>query len=88
MDMTRILNPSTTVLAYGYDPESQELHVQFKGYHRKRDGADIPATTYAYSGVPAHVYEGLVKADEDPDAHLGNYHRVHVVGGGYPTRKL
>jgi hypothetical protein len=87
MDM-RDAKTSSNILAYGYDPEARELHVRFKGYHRKMDQTDVPATTYVYQGVPADVHAGMIEADEDAARSLGTYHRQHVIGGGYAVRKI
>jgi hypothetical protein len=43
---------SSTVHSAGYDPKTQQLHVQYKGGTFK----------YVFDGVPESVYQGLLNA--------------------------
>lgn len=44
--------PSSNISAFNYDPETQNLYVQFLGDHPNRHGS-----TYQYSGVPEQIFE-------------------------------
>ena len=53
---------SSNLASVGYDPDTQTLEVTFK------DGS-----TYAYAGVPASAYDGLMASDS-----LGSYLHRHI----------
>ena len=62
---------SEAVDRIGYDEESQEVYVEFSS-----------GVTYAYSGVPAAVYEDFRGA-----ASIGNYVNT-ILKSTYPCRRL
>jgi len=50
--MERTAVKSSNIVSIGYDAASSVLEVEFKGRE-----------VYQYSGVPAHHYEGIMKAE-------------------------
>lgn len=69
MDLKPVI--SSNIQAVGYDPESQTLHVQFKG-----------GSTYAFAGVPPEHHSGLLDAES-----AGQYFHKHIRGGGYAATR-
>jgi hypothetical protein len=63
---------SSNLAAAGYNSNSQILRIQFN------DGS-----LYEYSGVPEHVYNGLLSASSK-----GRYFDQHVKKAGYPYTKI
>jgi len=53
---------SSNIAAYGYDPQTQVLDVQF---------VNNPDTTYSFDNVPENVYRGLDSA-ASPGAYFHN----------------
>ena len=68
--MNMIPVSSSNLVAVGYDEISKTLLIRF------RNG------TYAYSGVPQHVYESLMHAGSK-----GRYHDTFIKDR-YPCRKV
>jgi hypothetical protein len=60
--MTRKLIASSNLVSVGYDSETKQLDIEFKG-----------GAVYRYNSVPEHVYQGLVNA---PSA--GSYHHANI----------
>lgn len=63
----RIPVQSSLLTSVGYDPEAQELSVEFKN-----------GKVYTYLDVPPHVHERLTKADS-----IGKAFATHVRNAGY-----
>lgn len=53
---------STDLRSVGYDPSTHTLEIEFHG-----------SGVYRYSGVPEHVYQGLMSASSK-----GRYFHAHV----------
>lgn len=63
--MQRISVTSSNLASVGYNPESRTLEIGF------RSGA-----VYQYSGVPVHIYKGLMAAGSH-----GKYFQMHIKNG-------
>lgn len=63
---------SSNIEAVGHDPETQELHVQFKG-----------GAIYAYDSVPEELHTELIG---DGTGIGGRFHKI--VKNKFKTRKL
>jgi hypothetical protein len=63
---------SSNLASVGYDHRTMTLEVEFNH-----------GGIYQYSGVPEHVYEGLMSASSH-----GEYFDVHVKKAGYSYRKV
>ena len=70
--LPRVPVRSSTLASVGYDARSQTLEVEFKR-----------GTVYQYYGVPAGVYEGLMRAQSH-----GHYLDRYVKKGGYRYREM
>lgn len=53
---------SSSVASVGYDPETNEMQVQFKG-----------GGVYLYKKVPQHIYENMINASS-----VGKYFHLNV----------
>lgn len=62
---------SSNLRSVGYDANSNTLEIAFHN-----------GGTYQYSGVPSHVYQGLMTAGSK-----GSYFHDHIKDR-YPTRKI
>lgn len=68
---------SSHIAAWGYDPATQELFIQFP------ESRHIPSRRYKYKGVPPEVHAEFVAADS-----LGSYFYHKIRGGGYEFERL
>ncbi len=70
--MDRIPVSSSNVASVGYDPSSSILEIEFNN-----------GSIYQYSGVPEHVYTGLVNASSK-----GEYLDQNIKKQGYPYTQV
>jgi hypothetical protein len=63
---------SSNLASIGYDSASHTLEVAF-----------LNGSVYQYSGVPEHIYQGLMAASSH-----GSYFDAHVKKAGYSYRRV
>lgn len=73
---------SSQLHAYGYDPTTQTLAIQFK---RTVDGKRVGGSVYHYANVTPGAYNAFVKSDSK-GSHFGIHIKPHA--DKFPFRKV
>lgn len=79
--ITLIACTSSQIHAYGYDPESRTLALQFK--RKGEDGTRIAGSIYEYDEVPPELYAEFCAAESK-----GIFFGARIKNAGFKFRKL
>jgi len=82
MNITLIPCNSSQIHAYGYDPATKTLALQFK--RKGENGERVGGSIYHYENVPADVYQAFVAAESK-----GRFFGAHIKGNAdFAYRKI